>query len=98
MSTFTTHVAEDQRLRVLQILERAAGYDLNIHVLRMELEHLGHRPSLDALRAELAWLEEQGLVGTRPVQDLVVAVATERGLDVAAGRAGVPGVARPRPE
>ena len=97
MSTFATHVAEDQRLRVLQILERAAGYDLNIHVLRMELEHLGHRPSLDALRGELAWLEEAGLAGTRLVQDLVVAVATERGLDVAAGRARVPGVARPRP-
>lgn len=98
MSTFAALLAEDQRLRILQLLERADGYDLNARILGDALAALGHRPSQDRLAAELAWLEEQGLVATHRVGSLVIATATARGLDVATGRARVPGVKRPSPE
>ena len=95
--SFSTHVSEDLRLRVLQLLQQADGYDLNIRILSAALEELGHRQSADTLRVELAWLEEQGLVATHTVGAIVVATGTARGLDVAAGRARVPGVRRPDP-
>ena len=98
MSKFADLVAEDQRLRILQLLDQAEGYDLNIRILGDALSALGHRPSLDKLRSELAWLEEQGLVTTHVVGSIAVATATERGLDVAHGRARIPGVKRPDPE
>ena len=98
MNAFATALAEDQRLRILQLLEQVEGYDLNIHILRDALARVGHRPSLDRLTTELAWLAEQGLVTTREVGSLVVATATARGLDAACGRARVPGVKRPAPE
>ena len=97
MSGFAKLVAEDLRLRVLQLLDKAEGYDLNIRILDAALEEIGHRQSLDKLRAEIAWLEEQGLVATHTVGAIVVATATARGVDVAAGRARVPGVKRPDP-
>jgi hypothetical protein len=58
----------------------------------------GVAASADQVRGDLAWLEEQGLVAVRSVENLTLAKATVRGLDVATGRATVPGVARPLPE
>ena len=98
MSKFANLVAEDLRLRILQLLGEADGYDLNIRILGAALSELGHRPSEDKLRSELAWLEEQGLVATHLVGTIVVAAATTRGLDAASGRARIPGVKRPEPE
>ena len=98
MSAFADIVAEDMRLAVLRILDQAEGYDLNTHILREALVRLGHRPSVDKLRSEIAWLEEQGLVRTHSVGSVLVATATARGLDAANGRARVPGVRRPEPE
>ena len=95
--SFTDLVAADLRLAILQLLGEAAGYDLNSRILADALAWLGHRPSLDRLAGELAWLAEQGLVTTHEVGSLVVATATARGLDVAAGRARTPGVKRPSP-
>ena len=98
MNAFADLVAEDQRLRILQILDKAEGYDVNAHILRDALARLGHRPSLDKLRGELAWLDEQGLIVTHMVGSITVAKATSRGVDAAHGRARVPGVKRPEPE
>lgn len=97
MNAFAKHVDEDLRLSILQLLGETEGYDLNVNILRSALAELGHRPSLDKLRVEAAWLEEQGLVETHCVGSLVVAKATARGLDVARGQARVPGVRRPDP-
>ena len=97
MSSFSRLVAEDQRLILLQLLDQAEGYDLNTNILSSALGEFGHRPSLDKLRAEIAWLEEQGLVETRLVGAILVAKATSRGLDAAHGRARIPGVKRPGP-
>lgn len=96
--SLTALIAADLRLAILQLLGESAGYDLNSRILADALARLGHRPSLDRLTTELAWLAEQGLVTTREVGSLVVATATARGLDAACGRARVPGVKRPAPE
>ena len=98
MSAFANLVTEDQRLRILQLLDQTEGYDLNLRILTDALAVLGHRPSQDKLRSEVAWLEEQGLVSTREVGSILVVTATERGIDVAHGRGRMPGVKRPAPE
>jgi hypothetical protein len=44
-------------------------------------------PSRDQIKSELRWLEEQGLVTVEDIETVLVARLTERGADVAAGRA-----------
>ena len=91
----------DLRLAVLQLLAQSGeGEDreLNTRILRSALADLGHRPTADRQRTAVAWLEEQGLVTSAALSESVQRVhLTERGLDVAEGRASVPGVARPGP-
>ena len=98
MSTsFAQKLNENLRLIVLQLLSQTEGYDLNIHILRAGVGDFGHKPSLDKLTSELHWLAEQNLLNVRTVGQTAVARLTERGKDVAEGRARVPGVERPGP-
>ena len=98
MTDYLAHVAEDRRLVILKILEEAPGYKANDSVVRTALERFGHVASRDQVRGDLAWLAEQGLVAVERVAAQVqVASLTERGHDVAAGRAAVPGVKKPGP-
>lgn len=91
----TAHI----RLVILRLLAQDAGYDLNESILADLVREFGHSISRDALRVQLAWLEENGLVTTKIVAgELLVAKLTSRGSDVAEGRAIVPGVKRPEPE
>lgn len=90
-------VTEDVRLRTLQALEQAAQYTLPEAALQGLLERHGHMLALDRVMQECAWLDEAGLLSRLPVGETAVLTLTGRGLDVARGRAGVPGVARPRP-
>jgi len=96
---YDNFVAEDRRLVTLRLLEKAAGYKLNSTVLAMNLERLGHAVSRDQVKTDIAWLAEQGLVKQEVLTEIAVVVAsiTPRGLDVATGRAIVPGVKRPSP-
>lgn len=94
--SYTDTVAADQRLVILQALEQDPDYRHNEHILRSMLGAVGHGISRDALATQLAWLDEQGLVGLEEVAGMRVARLTARGEDVACGRARVPGVARPR--
>jgi len=97
MSGFQKLLDADRRLVILRALQEDSGYDLNEYVLQSILEALGHTVSRDRLRADLAWLEEQGLISLSDVAGVKVAKLTSRGSDVAAGRTTVPGVKRPRP-
>ena len=90
-------VAADMRLVILRILAAAPAYESNSSVLVIALDEFGHRTSRDVVHTELAWLAEQGLVETRTTATVVVAQLTPRGLEVAEGRASVPGVKRPSP-
>lgn len=91
-------VAADRRLVILRVLADSIGYTCNEHLLGSLLESFGHAVSRDALRTELAWLAEQGLVTTREVAGVTIAKLAPRGADVAAGSAHVPGVKRPAPD
>jgi len=95
--SYAALLAADRRLVILRILADSAGFCCNEHLLISLLEALGHVVSHDALRSELAWLEEQLLVSSQEVGGVSIARLTQRGADVACGRARVPGVKRPEP-
>nr|WP_221187795.1 ArsR family transcriptional regulator [Halomonas stenophila] len=83
---------------ILRILARRNQYTTNEYSLNDELKGAyAHIVSRDRLHADLAWLEEQGLVITQQPRAGWVITLTARGADVAEGNAQVPGVARPRP-
>jgi hypothetical protein len=88
---------EDRRLTILRLLSDSNEYKAHEYLLQEALERLGHAVSGDRLRADLAWLEEAGLVELDAVADVQVPRLTGRGLDVAQGRTQHPGVRRPRP-
>lgn len=93
---FSEHLAADERLVILRLLAEANSYKANSSVLTLRMDYLGHAVSRDVVRTHVAWLAELGLVNTdEPIAGVVVATLTPRGADVAAGRAVVPGVARP---
>lgn len=82
---------EDLRLAILQLV--AAGGSSNEIVLAEALEcELHHPPSATRLRSELERLAEAGLLHLTHV---IAVGPTERGRDVAAGRAVANGVRRP---
>ena len=95
--SFSDFVAEDRRLSILKLLEVSDGYSANEFLLGRGLESLAHNVSADLLRNECGWLEEQGLVKVEIVQGVTIVTLTERGGDVAAGKARVQGVKKPKP-
>ncbi|TAD86529.1 MAG: ArsR family transcriptional regulator [Alphaproteobacteria bacterium] len=96
--SFSAFHAAHRRLSILQALEGSTGYECNDSLLSTVLHQLGLQCTRDQVRAELAWLAEVQLVTVREIGgSLMIATATERGLDVAAGRARAPGVAVPAP-
>lgn len=93
MSTIRDHL----RLTLLRLLVGAPGYRTNSSILSQEVIAFGFEATRDQVKTELGWLAEQGLVAAETLMGLVVATLTERGLDVAEGRAVVAGVQRPAP-
>jgi len=85
------------RLRLLQVLSEADGYEAHERGLSIALDAFGLPVSGERLRAALHWLEDAGLVTLGHVGESVVAHLSEAGDDVARGRARVAGVERPRP-
>ena len=97
MTTFTQHLEEDRRLTILLLLAEASDYKANQFLLQSALDGFGHTVSMDRLRADLAWLAEQGLLNVVPTAGVEIAQLSSRGLDVAQDRVHHPGVKRPRP-
>lgn len=97
MSNYTKMIAEDRRLVLLQALAESADYALRETVLVRLLA--GERLAIgtDALRTELRWLADRGLIDIEYHDDVQAARITVRGLDVANGHTLVEGIARPRP-
>ena len=95
---FSERIAQDRRLVILRLLERTPGYSANESLLDLALEDFGHRTSRDQVCADLAWLAEQQLIATEQIGGITIAITTRRGLDVARGKAIVPGVRRPAPK
>lgn len=84
----------DRRRAILAVLSLAPGYSFSHRGIRAQIEAVGYAASLDLLRADIAWLGEVGLVELLEPDH---AKLTDRGLDIALGRAQVPGVRRPEP-
>jgi Fe2+ or Zn2+ uptake regulation protein len=97
--SYQQHFARHLRLTILRLLAEAPGYALNSSILTDAVEAVGLAASRDQVRGEIAWLAEQGLAEASELPGgLIVAKLTERGGDVASGRATVPGVQRPTPK
>jgi len=97
---FSERMSAGRRLVILVVLKGAPEFTCHEYRLAelMAGDH-GDAVGRDALRTELAWLEEQGLVlNQQTPQGLWISTLTVRGEDVATGRTVVPGVSRPRPE
>ena len=88
----------ERRLVILKLLDKAPGYRSSDYVLQSALPGVGHDASIDMIRTDLAWLQEQGLLNVEMAGPVQIAKLTQRGVDVANGRALVPGVKRPGPD
>ena len=89
---------ESRRLAILQLLQRDPDYSINDQLLQQLLAAQGHGVGIAVVRADLAWLEQLGLVATNDLPGCTVALLRSEGVDVAIGVSVVPGIARPRPE
>lgn len=87
----------DLRLVLLRILKEDPDYSLNTSLLQDCAEMLSHSVSRDVIHAECAWLQDVGLVTIEQLGNVTIVTLTGRGVDVATGKAIVPGVKRPRP-
>jgi Mn-dependent DtxR family transcriptional regulator len=94
--SFSDYLRKDVRLVALRILTETPGFRANSSVLANLLHQFGHSTTRDSVKTELRWLQEQGLVNIEEAGSVLVATLTERGQDVAEGRAVVDGVAKPR--
>jgi Fe2+ or Zn2+ uptake regulation protein len=94
--SFADYLQKDRRLVLLRILAELPGYRSNSSVLTTLVGNFGHTMTRDQVRTELRWLQEQGLVMIEEAGTVLVPTLTERGQDVAEGRAVVDGVAKPR--
>ena len=93
----TEHFTAHLRLTLLRLLVGAPGYRANSSIMHSAASEFGLGASRDQIKSELAWLSEQGAVKVADVAGLTVATLTDRGLDVAEGRASMPGVQKPAP-
>lgn len=99
MTSYAETLREHARIAILRFLEAAPKYTSNVSMLAAQLPVVGIAFTRDQVRAELAWLEEQGLARLDTKQgSFVIATATLRGVEVAQGIARHPGVQRPGPE
>ena len=83
------------RRMALVALSLSPDYRATLTTLRKALSGVGFNPSADTLRTEVAWLAEQGAVDFAEDGPNLAVSLTERGEDIAAGRASVPGIAAP---
>jgi hypothetical protein len=98
VKSFAAHVAADRRLAILRILEGSAEYRANLYLVQRLLTETGHAAGVDTLKADLAWLAEQGMLELDEVGGVPIPQLIARGADVACGRSVVPGIARPMPD
>lgn len=86
---------EHRRLTVLRYLDKCPDYTSNSSILRDVCNGLGIPTTASQMNGTLAWLAEQELLRLEPHESLTIVIGTERGIEVATGRAVHPGVRRP---
>ncbi len=92
--SFAERFTADLRGAILTLLA-AADCECSLAMLRASLATATmHDPAMDQLRMEIQWLADRGLVAQRKIDGVIEGViVSERGQDVAHGRARVAGVA-----
>lgn len=88
---------EHRRLAILQLLRSDPDYSINDALLQRLLDQQGFGVPMAVVLADLQWLEQLELLVTNKLPGCTVAILQSSGVDVAAGTAVVPGIARPRP-
>lgn len=98
MKSFIQRVSETRRLALLEALRELDGYTSGSLLLMEMLAGLALPLSRVALKGELGWLHEAGLLTlTEGDEGALIATLTPKGLDVANGLERVDGVRRPDP-
>ena len=78
--TFDGRLSKDVHRVILDLLEQAAGRELNGNLLRAGREEFGRRANADRPKTKLHWLEEQGCLNAEPRgENILAAKLTRRG-------------------
>ena len=77
--TFDGRLSKDVHRVILDLLEQAAGCELNGNMLRAGREEFGRRANAAQPKAKLHWLEEQGCLNAEPRKNILAAKLTRRG-------------------
>lgn len=87
----------NQRILILQGLEKDGGRTLSNEMLQRLLKSYGHTVSLQEVNALVNWLEIRGYVSTERLADkaLVLVTLNRPGLDVALGYTRADGIDPP---
>jgi len=96
--SYDAFVREDIRRAILFELGREPSYTLNERLLAKRLELHGYTKGRDYIRTQLHWLQDSAeAIRIQELGETVLAVLTQRGLEVSKGFVEVPGIARPLP-
>lgn len=88
--------APNQRVIILQSLEKDPGRSLSNEMLQRALHPYGHTCSIAEVNIQVNWLEQRGYVTTeRLINGLVIAHITRPGIDVATGHLRAEGIDAP---
>ena len=78
--TFDGRLRKDVHRVILDLLEQAAGGELNGNLLRAGREEFGRRANAAQPKAKLHWLAEQGCLNAEPRgENILAAKLTRRG-------------------
>jgi len=89
----------NQRLVILQGLQRDPAYSLSNEMLQRLLKSYGHTVTLSDVNTQLTWLEKRGYLTTERLENgLVIAKLQNPGFEIATGTMRVDGIDAPRPE
>lgn len=91
MTQLADLITRDRRLALLRFLrDQTDGHSVNLSVMTLALGQIMARVYRDTVEADFVYLEQHGLLTLErhqlPSGELVVATATQLGLDVASGR------------
>ncbi len=97
MSDYVETLSRHRRLTILRFLADSPEYTSNVSILEEVCNEFGVTSNRDQVITDLEWLREQGFVSYDGKGDFIVVTATQRGVEIAEGKARHEGVQRPRP-
>lgn len=95
--SYSETVSKHRRLTILRFLADSPDYTSNASILTDVCNNYAVSSTRDQVTTDLLWLAEQGFITKEERGGFVIATVTQRGMDIAAGRARHDGVQRPRP-